>query len=484
MRKLLATMLALAMLISLVPAAMADEAPITVFRDSAASIPDDDVLLPMIEEDLGFDLDWVVVTSEYDTQLNVRLASGNIPDIFQVPFTKIADYVKQDLLLDIEPYLDQMPALKSSYTEQDLNRGRYNGVLYTVPQRPYIPYANFSIRTDWLKNLGLEAPKTLDDLYNMMYAFTYNDPDGNGKQDTFALTGNGMDAFQIFFAAFGTAVPGKFLIVDNKVVYSSTDSRARDAIEFIQKCINEGLIDPEIFSNTTATARDKAISGMAGIFGGITFWDIMKVTFMEQVHAVNPNAEWGLLMGVTGPAGVQYDTLYDSSSAGSYYAVNPDLADQPERLAKVLALLNYLCDNEGGQRLTMFGVEGVHYNVVDGVVVATEEMANLTHTYIFQLTGRDDLPYLKVKFYYLSDEIDQCVNMNKLENYNAAVTAPVDFSVPDLERYATEEFIKFMYGDRPLSEWDAYVQTLTDTYGLAKYMEKAVSDLTTLGYIK
>lgn len=484
MKKTLALLLAMLLLVGMIPTVTADETPITVFRESNAAMPDDDVLLPLIEADLGFDIDWIVSTAEYDTQLNVRLAGGNIPDIFEVPFEKIADYVKQDLLLDVEPYLDQMPDLMASYSAEDLDRGRYNGKLVTIPCRPYIPYSDFAIRADWLENLGLEQPKTLDELYNVMYAFTYNDPDGNGVNDSFAVTGNGILALQNLFAAYGTAVPGYFLIKDNQLVYSSTDSDAKEAIQFVQKCVNEGLIDPELFSNTTTTARDKAISGQAGIFAGITFWDIMKVTFMEQVHTVNPNAKWELLMGVEGPAGVAYDDLYDTSAASYYFAINPDLAEEPERLSKVLAIFNYLCDNDGGSRLVMFGVEGVHYNMVDGVVVPTDEMANLTHTYMFQLTGRDDLPYLKVKFSYLDKEIDQCVAMNTLNCYNAAITPPADVMVSDLERYATEETIKFIYGERSLDEWDSYVETLNTTYQLNVYMQKATEDLTVKGYLK
>lgn len=461
-----------------------DDDPIVVFRSSKASMPSDDPILPIMEDELGFALQWDVVTDEYDTQLNTRLAGGNIPDIFQVPRNKIGDYINQDLLMDVEPYLDQMPHLKAAYTEEDLNRGRYNGTLYTIPQRPYIPYCDFSIRKDWLDNLGMKMPSTLDELYDVMYAFTYNDPDGDGQQNTFAVTGTGMDALQNIFAAFGTAVPGNFLIKDNKVVYSSVDPEAKDAIEFVQKCVSEGLIDPELFSNTTETARDKCISGQAGIFAGITFWDIMKSTFQEQEKAVNPNAEWELLMGVKGPAGTAYDDLYDESAVENLWGINPDLVDNQDRLNKVLKLFDYLCDEESGQKLVMFGVEGVHYNMENGEVVPTDKMADLTHTYMFQLTGRDDLPYLKVKFSYLSDEIDQCVNMNVMPCYNAAIFAPENVSETDIERYSTEEMIKFIYGDRSLDEWDAYVDTLNSTYNLTDYLDKATSDLTEKGYIK
>ena len=44
---------------------------------------------------------------------------------------------------------------------------------------PYISYA----RKDWLDNLGIDPTtlKTVDDYYNMLYAFTHNDPDQMSK---------------------------------------------------------------------------------------------------------------------------------------------------------------------------------------------------------------------------------------------------------------------------------------------------------------
>lgn len=47
------------------------------------------------------------------------------------------------------------------------------------------------IRQDWLENLGLEMPTSLDELYDVLYAFTYNDPDGNGVDDTYGITSAG-----------------------------------------------------------------------------------------------------------------------------------------------------------------------------------------------------------------------------------------------------------------------------------------------------
>ena len=44
------------------------------------------------------------------------------------------------------------------------------------------------IRTDWLKNLGMEMPTTIDELHDILYAFTYNDPDQNGANDTIEVS--------------------------------------------------------------------------------------------------------------------------------------------------------------------------------------------------------------------------------------------------------------------------------------------------------
>lgn len=72
------------------------------------------------------------------------------PDIFEVPYLMAPTYAQQGLLLDIEPYLDQMPHFKEAYTEEYLEKCYVAGGMYMIAARPYIPYADYSIRRDWL----------------------------------------------------------------------------------------------------------------------------------------------------------------------------------------------------------------------------------------------------------------------------------------------------------------------------------------------
>ena len=483
MKRFLCTLLAFLMVVSVIPA-FADGDTITLFRSGQGMpAPEDDVILPGIKEAMGCDVEWTVVSAEYDTSLNARLSGGNIPDLFEVKYEMAPIYINQGLLLNIEPYLDKMPHFVAGYSEEALANCYMNGGMYLIAARPYIPYAQYSIRQDWLDNLGLKAPTTLDELYDVLYAFTYNDPDQNGKNDTYGLTGKGLTAFNIVFHAYGTCSPGNFLVEDNQVVYSSVDPDAKEAIAYIQKLINAGVVDPEIMSNQSMEHRDKAIAGYAGVLAQ-SFWDIFKETYMNQALEICPTAHWELMSGVEGPGG-KYDIGYDATNSPSYFGINADLADNPEHLDKVLQLLDFLCDLETGHRLTLFGQEGVHYELdADGNVVPLPKLSEITYSFNYTICGRDDLPYLQTKFGYLARQIEQCGQLVTLPVYNSKVKVPEGVVLSDITTYAEEEITRFIYGGRPLEEWDAYVDTLNNVYGLSRYLESATADLTAAGVIK
>ena len=63
-----------------------------------------------------------------------------------------------------------------------------NGVCYGLDQPgTIVRNEGILIRKDWLDKLGLKVPKTTDEFFEVMKAFTFKDPDGNGKNDTYGL---------------------------------------------------------------------------------------------------------------------------------------------------------------------------------------------------------------------------------------------------------------------------------------------------------
>ena len=75
-----------------------------------------------------------------------------------------------------------------------------DGKVYSLYQGRPLSRQGLIYRKDWADNLGLSAPKTVDEFYEMARAFSEDDPDGNGKNDTIGLT----DRSDLIFGVFKT----------------------------------------------------------------------------------------------------------------------------------------------------------------------------------------------------------------------------------------------------------------------------------------
>ncbi len=117
------------------------------------------------------------------------------------------EYAQKGMLLDLTPYADQLEGVKSLVGEDALTKGMIGDTLYAIPRTPDPLYHTYWIRTDWLENLGLEMPTTLDELRAVLVAFREQDPDGNGAKDTYGLTGQSLATFAPIFGAFGVTAP-------------------------------------------------------------------------------------------------------------------------------------------------------------------------------------------------------------------------------------------------------------------------------------
>ena len=319
MKKLVCLFLIVAVVLTMsLSSALAQEKVSLEIWSNASGMPadDDNVILPAIEEATGLDLEWNVFSNDYDVSLNVRLGSGDFPDIFQIPYNMIGACLKQDVLLDVSTIWDQLGDVAAVYSDSDYAHMFYSGEMCVIPVRQNLPYLSFNIRKDWLDNLGMEIPKTLDDLYDVLYAFTYNDPDGNGKNDTYGISGAGLDGFAAILMAYGVANPEDFIIRDGKLSYSAIDDNMKEAIVFIKKMVDAGIIDPEMMTNSSSEHRDKAIRGEVGMVW-IDLWNMHKQVYTDQIKEINPDAEWILLDGVEGPAG-KYAHINPTASATRY----------------------------------------------------------------------------------------------------------------------------------------------------------------------
>jgi putative aldouronate transport system substrate-binding protein len=463
--------------------------PITInlFREGAAlPAPDQDIILPELNKALNMDLKYNTAPTEYEQQLNVKLAGGTPPDVFGVNKVQMEQFAKQGMLLDLTPYLSAMNHLtpENGFTESHMKKGEVDGKQYAIPYRPLIPVqTTFWVRQDWLDKLKLQAPTTIEELKAVAKAFVEGDPDGNGKADTQGITGNGFNGtLSPLFAAFGVAAPGQMMIRDNQVVYSTALPETAQAVEFINGMINDKLIDPEFLTNSGLMHQEKAFKGQAGIV--YAHWaHIMRPDMVEKMNAINPNQVWTQLDAMTGPGG-KYSDFYDEGGTNLRLVIPKSLESQPEKVEKVLEYINYVSGGEG-QTLVNYGIEGRNYNVIDGKIDIIEEMiTEMGHASIHQTTGRVEMDYLKTKFGDLAPYFEFTNNMPYISVYTNFASTPEGVNPADKEKYEQEEMIKFVYGKRPASEMGEFVKILEDTFQLDKYIAEADSALKALGFIK
>jgi putative aldouronate transport system substrate-binding protein len=460
-----------------------DPIKFTVFvGGSGVPTPDKDPILQQLNKDLNMDMEFIAVPNDYNQQLNVRIAGGTPPDVFMVSRNQMETYARQGMLLDLSSHLAKMPNVKQTYTEDLLQLGRVDGKLFTIPARPDIPGKTHWIRNDWLAKLGIQKPTTIEEFKKMLIAFTQDDPDGNGKKDTYGLTGNGLDTFGGLFSTFGVGNPGQYMITNNQVVYSTTAPEMRKALTFIAELVALKVVEPEIMANQGMKDREKAIKGLAGAI--FKHWgDMGKVAQVQEYKSINPAAEFVQLDALTGPGGKFQGTSEVGQTPGRV-AISKSLEKQPEKLAKILEYINYITDPGLGQLIVNYGIEGVHYVMENGKVKILPKASEVNYSNIAQLTRRNELQYLSAKFPVETPLIEFNSKQPRLAIYNNLISAPNGVVFEDKNRYETEEITKFIYGNRPLSEFDDFVKTLNDTYKLPLYIQEAEKTLKAAGYLK
>ncbi len=293
--------------------------------------------------------------SGYAENLNLMILGGDIPDLiyFQGGDEVIAN---QDLLVDFGPYVKNSKIMQNVL--MDFNKDRLNNYPYLLWLAP--PRARTAVvREDWFNEVGGKMPVTIDDYYEMFTAIKANHPDAYIMTDT----GNTVRMDFTFNHAFG--INATWVKQGSSYVYNKVSDAEKEKLKFYQKLYAEGLLDPEYVTTKWDTMEDKLYTNsVAMVYGtaGIVL-DIYENKLMERQNV-------GLV--VLPPAkgiGQGYSVSSAKETRGwgiSALSENPDL---------VFELLEFIATDEG-QYLDRYGVEGIHYNMVDGKEVFTDEKAN------------------------------------------------------------------------------------------------------------
>ena len=251
------------------------------------------------------------------------------------------------------------------------------------------------VRLDWLENLGLKIPEykdfpgmegtdyegkiflteyqyTADELYDIMYAFTYNDPDGNGLQDTYgAQTGgtynNQMWGALINMFGFQANLSWNFNFPseDGLCDLHFVTPQYKEMLSYWSKAYAEGLLDKEYITLSVHACWEKYANGRAGIATSLANWDAVpsyaaRPPYGPISSGVNEGAKMLVMPVPTANDGSYGVQNYSVTNYNYNFVVREDVDD--EKLAKILTLFDYLNFDEEAQIVYRIGQEGVHFN--------------------------------------------------------------------------------------------------------------------------
>ena len=313
MKKTLALMLAVLLVLSMLPAAIAEEEPMTITWIGYGQSPEEGQALElMLEERFNVDLVFPSVKADDADQLNLYLTGGGTFDVLNnaIGANLFNTCVEQQLCRSFpaEWLTEYMPTwCEKSVTvsgvdlETQIAQCSVDGELYAVPlmMANFVEPGIFLIRQDWLDNLGLAMPTDLASFEEVLRAFTFDDPDGNGVDDTYGMNGNGRYYFNYVFAAYGIMKNSYYQLDDGSVVYSNATEDFKEVMKLLQGWYKEGLIDPETITDDRTKQREKWGAGLFGILPDNASWcssGILQNMVLDQ----NPDAVIGYMPAFEG----------------------------------------------------------------------------------------------------------------------------------------------------------------------------------------
>ena len=307
---------------------------------------EDNVWTRYLEETLNIRInwEWSTNTEQYAQKVNIAITSDDIPDVMQVSASQMKMMYDNGQIMDIT---DVMEDYLAPFTKEVLNSdggvamqaATFDGRLYAIPKigSPLLSAKVLWVRTDWLDNLGLELPETVEDMRNIAEAFTTQDPDGNGADDTYGLAlykdlyGSGFADLTGFFNAYN-AYPGIWVDTGEGIVWGGIQPEVKDALAALNEMYEAGQIDPEFGVKDANKVNEDVSAGRIGMLFG-DFWDM---AWINDAKVDDPTFEW-VPVAIPSLDGTTPAKAELSSSTTDFFVISAD-CEHPEAVVKMLNL--------------------------------------------------------------------------------------------------------------------------------------------------
>ncbi|WP_078544672.1 extracellular solute-binding protein [Litchfieldia alkalitelluris] len=446
---------------------------ISIMSDFTIAQPpsEDNPVLLELEKRTNTDLDITWVSGpDYIDRLNVVLSSGDLPDLIKIDDVTnpvFQQLVEQGAFWDLTPYVEEYENLMN-YPEVIWKNTSIDGKNFVIPvARPLDGFVTPSIRKDWLDELGLEVPQTTDELYEVLKAFKENKPDG--EDPTYGYTMRADYWLQSVF----TGARDKWKEVDGELVDVTLEPEMREALLYKHKLYNEGLIPPDYAVMKETQFWDLATGGRAGLTAE-TIEATWRWTYDQWKR--ESSVDWLPLTALSAPNREPYAEQF----RGYIGCIAIPKSVPEEKMKKILSLVDYGASEEGGT-LTLYGIEGTHYNEEDGFKVATEQaVKDSVGVGAFGKMFMKFDPYMyayapgmpKEKFDRNKQIIDQKEPISEPDPAIGLVSETHLKMGADYTKKIDDLKIQVIMGKQPIEAWDKYVEELKQDATYQKIIEE------------
>lgn len=341
----------------------------------------------VIKEKTGVTLEWEYTKGSETEKVNQIFATQDLPDIYTGPawggeLDGIIKAAKEGQLVDISDKLDNYPNLAKSIAEENVPPALYEKAINAYDGKKYLLLQNqpatnedgidwlygFYVRKDIAEKVGVDPQSvvTKEDFY----AFLKKIKDAN-------LQENGQPVFPLGGFSNGWAVG-----IGNTMFYSGASyvDKGDGSLEhsfftpgyeeymlFYRKLLAEGLLDPDVFTQTDPIAKEKINQGRIAILAA--HYPAILDASKEYVTSY-PGSDY-IPVGPLERADVDPSRPVDLGIQGNNVTVITKSC-QGACVDAALKFLDYMASDEGFM-LARYGVQGVHWDMKDGKPAANQE---------------------------------------------------------------------------------------------------------------
>ena len=443
-----------------------------------------------LQEQTGIEIEYQHPASgQAKEQFNLMLADGNLPDIIEWkwltdytggPAKAIEDGVVIPLNDIIDEYCPNLKAYLEEHPDIDKEIKTDDGQYYMFPtingtRESFGGY----IREDWLKELNLEIPASMDDWYHVLTVFKNE----KGTEAPLSIAWSALITNSPWAYAYG--VGGKsFVVEEDTVVYAPISDGYKEFLTTLNKWYEDGLLDPELatIKNTQVTA--KIATGLSGASAGY-----LASAMQVQITAGIAEAPEFSLVATPVPEVTEGVAPEYANTTRGIGAIGAAITTQCEDIEAAARLLDY-CYAGDGLMLFNYGIEGVSYEMVDGNPVYTDEIFNNPDGLEQSAAlGKYQRASYNGPGIQLADRYKQTLLYENTQNARETwqVEGAVDHVLPaltltteesseyatimnEITTYVDEWTLKFVMGTESLDNWDTYVQTIQQ-FGITRATE-------------